>query len=134
MSGWIQATMQKILFLSSQMNSYAYSPSYLPLHKGKWARLKYQGTDKTKGSRNFFTGIPFDHEIFEKNTIMSIFHCDNFLSLFQINRLFYFRYTIWSWSSRQVWTCYWGTKWSWKGDQSKSCSCHCWHWGFGYEW
>ena len=27
----------------------------LPLHKSKWARLKYQGTDKTNGSRNFFS-------------------------------------------------------------------------------
>ena len=41
-------------FLSSQMVSYSCSPSYLPLYNGKWARLKYHGTDKTKGSRNFF--------------------------------------------------------------------------------
>ena len=27
----------------------------LHLHKGKWARLKYQGADKTKGSKNSFS-------------------------------------------------------------------------------
>ena len=27
----------------------------LPLHKSKWARLKYQGADKTKGSKNSFS-------------------------------------------------------------------------------
>ena len=34
----------------------SYSPSYyLPIHKGKCARLKYHGKDKTKGFKDFFT-------------------------------------------------------------------------------
>ena len=52
---------------------YTCSPSYLPLHKGKWARLKYQGTDKTKGSRNFFISRSIALIIFE-----SWHYCRNF--------------------------------------------------------
>ena len=64
----------KCIFLSSQLDCYQGSfsswtatlhctgvPSYLPLHKGTWARLKDPRIGKTKDSTNLFITIGFLH-------------------------------------------------------------------------